>query len=337
MGHQEFDPPWLKPMLKAEYFVTFHLLQDSNKNECNMFCLDCYTSNALCSCCLTHHKDHRVVRIRRCSYQNVVRVSEIERYLDITCVQTNIINSAKILFLNERPQRRPRKGVANHCEICGQGRVHAFRFCSLGYMLGGMKHGQDGYEPDYPLIPKKAQKRRLCYGHEFGDGVHQSDYKRRDPVWCALCSGESEFITPDLEEYWVPVHLSSMQIKQYCSILASNSEALNSLSRKSSLSSVITQIQKCCDHPYLVDPTLRNSPKDASLIDDPLAAEINVSGKLHVFDKLLLEIKRCGLRALVLFHSATNSGKISTRHILDDLVHQRFGRNSYVCIPGKKK
>ncbi|KAJ0817708.1 putative DNA helicase chromatin remodeling SNF2 family [Helianthus annuus] len=146
---------------------------------------------------------------------------------------------------------------------------------------------------------------------------------------------ECMFSTPEFDEYWVPVHLSSTQIEQYCSILVSNSDALTSSSRKSPLHNVITQIQKCCDHPYLADPTLRNSLKNASSVDDPLAAEINISGKLQVLDKLLLEIKRCGLRTLVLFQSAINSEKISTGHFLDDLVHQRFGENSYVYISGK--
>ncbi|MFS7927958.1 putative DNA helicase [Helianthus anomalus] len=133
-----------------------------------------------------------------------------------------------------------------------------------------------------------------------------------------------------------------MQIEQYCSILASNFEALSSYSKNSSFHSIITQIQKvlfvrvivCCDHPYLVDPTLRNSSNDASLID-PLDAEVNVSGKLQLLDKLLLEIKRSGLRALVLFQSTVNSKKISTGPLLDDLVHQRFGQDSYVYIAAK--
>ncbi|KAI3683807.1 hypothetical protein L1987_84322 [Smallanthus sonchifolius] len=145
---------------------------------------------------------------------------------------------------------------------------------------------------------------------------------------------ECKFRTLDFKEYWVPVHLSSMQMEQYCSILTSNLEALSSFSRNSSLHDILTQIQKCCDHPYLVDPTLRNSSGEASLID-PLDAEINVSGKMQLLNKLLLEIKQCGLRVVVLFQSAVNSEKISTGHFLDDLVHQRFGKNSYVYIPGK--
>ncbi|KAI3826190.1 hypothetical protein L1987_00235 [Smallanthus sonchifolius] len=120
---------------------------------------------------------------------------------------------------------------------------------------------------------------------------------------------DCKFNTPDFEEYCVPVHLSSMQMEQYCSILASNLEALSSSSRKSSLHDILTQIQKCCDH--------------------------HIFGKMQLLDKLLLEIKQCGLRAVVLFQSTVNSEKISTGHFLDD-VHQRFGENSYVYIPGGK-
>ncbi|KAL8204911.1 hypothetical protein R6Q57_010534 [Mikania cordata] len=143
---------------------------------------------------------------------------------------------------------------------------------------------------------------------------------------------ECKFNTLDFEEYWVPVHLSSMQMEQYCSILASILEAISSSSKNSSLNDILTKIQKCCDHPYLVDPILRDSSRKASSID-PLDAEINVSGKMQLLDKLLLEVKRRGLRALVLFQSAVNPEKISTGHFLDDLVHQRFGENSYVHIP----
>ncbi|XP_066352948.1 protein RGF1 INDUCIBLE TRANSCRIPTION FACTOR 1-like [Miscanthus floridulus] len=138
-------PDWLEALLATRFFLACAAHPASPRNECNMFCLDCRGAPppAFCYYCRAHrHSSHRVIQIRRSSYHDVVRVSEVEDVLDISGVQTYVINSARVLFLNERPQPRGAGAAAGkaaaspyNCEICGRALLDPFRFCSLGCKL----------------------------------------------------------------------------------------------------------------------------------------------------------------------------------------------------------
>ncbi|XP_024030227.1 uncharacterized protein LOC21395001 [Morus notabilis] len=137
-------PPWLEALLSTAFFSVCGAHRDAPRSECNMYCLDCHGGAFCFYCRSSRHKDHLVIQIRRSSYHDVVRVAEIQKALDISEVQTYVINSARVLFLNERPQPRTAvKGGPHVCEICGRSLLDPFRYCSLGCKLVGIKKNGD--------------------------------------------------------------------------------------------------------------------------------------------------------------------------------------------------
>ncbi|XP_073148032.1 protein RGF1 INDUCIBLE TRANSCRIPTION FACTOR 1-like [Henckelia pumila] len=138
-------PPWLEKLLATAFFTACHGHGAAARSECNMFCLDCSVDDSFCPYCRSSkHTDHRVIQIRRSSYHDVVRVSEIQKVLDINGVQTYVINSARVLFLNQRPQPKVGKTSSHVCETCGRSLLDPFRFCSLGCKFVGMRNIEEG-------------------------------------------------------------------------------------------------------------------------------------------------------------------------------------------------
>ncbi|KAJ4977738.1 hypothetical protein NE237_008518 [Protea cynaroides] len=135
-------------------------------------------------------------------------------------------------------------------------------------------------------------------------------------------------------EYWVPVQLSNVQLEHYCAVLFLNETSLRSCSKNDSvgaLRDILMSARKCCDHPYLLEPPLQNLlTKDLPEVEY-LDVGIKASGKLQLLDKILQEMKRCGLRVMILFQSFGGSG---LGDILDDFLRQRFGPDSYERVDG---
>ncbi|CAH9138374.1 unnamed protein product [Cuscuta epithymum] len=139
-------------------------------------------------------------------------------------------------------------------------------------------------------------------------------------------------------EYWVPVRLSDLQVEQYCACLLSNSHLLCSTLKStdsfSTLHDILMATRKCCDHPYLVDWTLGRSIVKGLPVDAHLDVEIELSGKLQLLSRILIEVRKRGLRVLILFQALPASGQISVGDILDDFIHQKFGKDCHarICV-----
>jgi hypothetical protein len=75
-----------------------------------------------------------LLQIRRSTYHEVVKISDLGRLADVAGIQHYVINGAKVVFLCPRPQPRPPKGVAapSRCAVDGRQLMDAScRYCSL--------------------------------------------------------------------------------------------------------------------------------------------------------------------------------------------------------------
>ncbi|KAK9103180.1 hypothetical protein Sjap_020434 [Stephania japonica] len=122
-------PQWLQALLSEKFFNPCPVHESAKKNEKNILCLDCCLS--ICPHCLSPHRSHRLLQIRRYVYHDVIRVDDVERLIDCSYVQSYTTNSAKVVFLNQRPQSRPFRGSGNICTTCDRSLQDPYLFCSV--------------------------------------------------------------------------------------------------------------------------------------------------------------------------------------------------------------
>ncbi|CAL9089414.1 unnamed protein product, partial [Musa acuminata var. zebrina] len=123
-------PAWLEALDAQKFFVGCCLHENAKKNEKNICCLDCCTS--ICPHCVSSHRRHRLLQVRRYVYHDVVRLEDLEKLIDCSSVQSYTINSSKVVFLKKRPQSRQFKGSGNICTSCDRSLQEPFIHCSLG-------------------------------------------------------------------------------------------------------------------------------------------------------------------------------------------------------------
>nr|XP_017257821.1 PREDICTED: helicase protein MOM1-like isoform X2 [Daucus carota subsp. sativus] len=140
----------------------------------------------------------------------------------------------------------------------------------------------------------------------------------------------------------VTEYVNLLSLLDSCGIDVSNAESSDTSKFKERLSQYIASEcksnspRKSCDHPYIVDPSLKVLiTKDLPPINF-LDVEIRASGKLQLLEMILSQIRRQQLRVLLLFQSVAGSGRdtLGLGDILDDFLRERFGENTYERLDG---
>ncbi|KAK9273933.1 hypothetical protein L1049_018745 [Liquidambar formosana] len=135
-------PRWLEHLLGEKFFNACLIHEYAKKNEKNIFCLDCCIS--ICPHCLSPHRSHRLLQIRRYVYHDVIRLDDAGKLMDCSFVQAYTTNSAKVVFLNQRPQTRPFRGSGSICSTCDRSLQDPYLFCSLSCKIDHILRTEGG-------------------------------------------------------------------------------------------------------------------------------------------------------------------------------------------------
>ncbi|KAL6629000.1 hypothetical protein ACP70R_028765 [Stipagrostis hirtigluma subsp. patula] len=156
-------PAWLRPLLEATFFEACpeHPAAGGASRATrsagagNHFCTRC-AGGALCSGCLAGHRGHRLIKVRKSSNHTVVKVAEVAALLDMSMVQTYLINGDRVVFLKPRPVSGQGKPGASRCQECERGlQDKACRFCSIGCKLEGM---EGDFEVSFAVPPRSESE-----------------------------------------------------------------------------------------------------------------------------------------------------------------------------------
>jgi len=140
-------PAWVHQMLKTGFFSPCEAHAKCKKNECTYFCTTCtgngVKAQGLCQHCVGDHAGHTLVQIRRYVYCDVVRAVDMSPYVDTAGVQTYIINQAKVMFLNHRPQSKVGPAASpDTCRTCHRHLREGAAYCSLACKVQALEAGE---------------------------------------------------------------------------------------------------------------------------------------------------------------------------------------------------
>ncbi|KAG5116611.1 hypothetical protein JHK84_042724 [Glycine max] len=80
-------PAWLERLMAETFFGACGVHQDRRKNEKNVFCLHCCLS--ICPHCLSSHRSHPLLQVRRYVYHDVIRLDDLEKLIDCSNIQVD--------------------------------------------------------------------------------------------------------------------------------------------------------------------------------------------------------------------------------------------------------
>ncbi|XP_027333426.1 uncharacterized protein LOC113848216 [Abrus precatorius] len=125
-------PRWLEAFLKKTFFdsCTAHPFR---RNELNKYCINCNLS--VCQYCVSSgpHRNHKILKIYRHVYKDVVSLAAMEKYIDTSQIQPYKCNKRLVISLNPLPHCGSAINTEASCDTCSRKLTDpdVYRYCSI--------------------------------------------------------------------------------------------------------------------------------------------------------------------------------------------------------------
>ncbi|XP_022760153.1 uncharacterized protein LOC111306605 [Durio zibethinus] len=156
-------PEWLEAFLQRTYFGSCSL-HPIRRNEKNRYCINCDSS--ACQYCMTSttHRHHKILKIYRHVYKDVVSLGAMEKYIDCAEIQPYKCNKRLVIALNPLPHGGPTLNAETSCEICKRrlAEPDLYRYCSISCKVIAFERKSSDLAPPFLSIQSlnKAEKRK---------------------------------------------------------------------------------------------------------------------------------------------------------------------------------
>ncbi|CAO2825798.1 unnamed protein product [Amaranthus hypochondriacus] len=175
---RKLKPKWLERFLKRTFFdpCSKHPIR---RNESNKYCIDC--DAALCQYCLSlaSHTKHRVLKIYRHVYKDVVPLDEIERHIDCSRIQPYRCNRQLVISLTPLPHTGSwgKTNEESSCQTCKRKLIEheIFSYCCISCKVDAFLKKPDESSPPFLLLDNAEPEAPQDANQEEDQDVEQEE------------------------------------------------------------------------------------------------------------------------------------------------------------------
>ncbi|XP_029125057.1 uncharacterized protein LOC109788281 [Cajanus cajan] len=172
-------PRWLEGFLTKTFFDSCPT-HPFRRNELNKYCINCNMS--ACQYCFSSgpHRHHKILKIYRHVYKDVVSLSAMEKYIDSSQIQPYKCNKRLVISLNPLPHCGSAINNEASCNTCNRklSDPDLYRYCSITCKVKAVLSKPNDSDPPFISIQSIPPPQE----NQEGGSEPQSQKKKRKGI-----------------------------------------------------------------------------------------------------------------------------------------------------------